>query len=514
MKKFERELKNVFQSVKLDSKDKMLEAIHSSNNSLLANIFESVTLSRFRKLKIWSKISIINFFESLRVSKLQMASFMLLFVVFANLTLPVFMTTTSADFAPNLSSNANFLVERLDSNLSSNNMNLLIGDNVVLNDFSTLSLSMIAELRAAKKSKITLSDYQVNEDIVNYSFEEARGEFWFNLISKLNQSFELNVSTPVCNISASKDSIFYLKSTETSLIVQNFKKELFLDCESLNGKRYKLNAGESFKLSLLEETNLGFNNVFLLKNIGLDKQLKESALDTILDSDSLSLYEINKLLISLKLANFIEIDDFDFYVNRLDIIKLNLKKVLYYGLKNDQEKFDESFEGLKLLILDFKNSLNSAKLDDLTKTNLYSLFLSWINTEIKNTSLLLPLDFQILLKSQLFEIVFVYFNDYVDYANLESYLALLQMNISYLKGKSDEFRFVLLKSLYLFKGFVPQDSGLAFDQILEIIASLSEENHFFYESSNLSTLSIDKDKGLNLEISNIDKDIYLETINF
>ena len=166
------------------------------------------------------------------------------------------------------------------------------------------------------------------------------------------------------------------------------------------------------------------------------------------------------------------------------------------------------------MILDFKNSLNSAKLDDLTKTNLYSLFLSWINTEIKNTSLLLPLDFQILLKSQLFEIVFVYFNDYVDYANLESYLALLQMNISYLKGKSDEFRFVLLKSLYLFKGFVPQDSGLAFDQILEIIASLSEENHFFYESSNLSTLSIDKDKGLNLEISNIDKDIYLETINF
>ena len=510
MKNFEKQLKIAIKNVKFDDKNQMLSNIYFKNQ--IKDSIQSVKLSLFKKFLILFKIKAFAFIESFKLQKLQYASFLMLVVIFANLALPVFISSTQADFAPYLQSQTDFSISRLKNKSNFRKANLLEGDKVSTTSFSNLKLSEFSDFRTSNDAFFSLDKFTHSSQFVDLQLTTLKGEYWVNFTSDFNSSLNFQLNTPICYVQSKNDSVFYLNVTNSSLYIKNFKNDLVLDCIKFNSNTYNLKAGDSFKISLFDSDVSNSNNLFILKNIDLDKQLRKSTVDSYLTSNQLSLYEINKMLISLKLSNMIEISEFDRFNNQLDIIKLMHNKVINFGLKKDINSFNKHLEKLKLEIIDFRDELNQSSLDDLSKTNLYSFFIKWITLNNDINSKVLELEYLLPLKSDLLEVLFVYYSDIIDVNIIDSYLQILDANIDVINLKYSRNKFSVLKTLYLLRNFIPNEKT---DLILEVENQI---NNFsldtFGEITTTSVLSFDKDSGINLEISSVDKNLLLDSINF
>ena len=510
MKNFEKELKIAIKNVKFDDKNQMLSNIHFKNQ--IKDSIQSVKLSLFKKFLILFKIKVNAFIESFKLQKLQYASFMMLVVIFANLALPVFISTSQADFSPFLESNSDFTVNRLKNKSVFQKANLLEGDKISTTSFSNLKLSDFSEFRTSNDSYFVFEHFHHSNEQTNFELTTLYGEYWVNFTSNFQSSLDFKINTPICDIHSLNDSVFYIKVANSALYIKNFKNNLTLDCNKFNSNTYNLKAGDSFKISLFNDQLIKSNNLFILKNIELDKQLRKSTVDKYLASRDLSLYEINKMLISLKLSNMIEVSEFDRFNNQLDIIKLVYNKVVNYGLKKDLDSFNDSLDKLKSEIIDFRDELNKSSLDDLSKTNLYSFFIKWVTNNIDINSNVLELEYLLPLKSDFLEVLFVYYSDIIDVDIINSYLQILENNIDVINLKYSKNKFTVLKTLYLLRNFIPQEKT---DLILKIESQI---NNFsldtFSKSTSTSVLSLDQDSGINLEISSVDKNLLLDSINF
>ena len=510
MKNFENELKNAFKDVKFDNKNQMLSNIYFKTQ--IKDSIQSVELSLFKKFLIFFNVKTKAFLESFRMQKLQFASFMMLVVIFANLSLPVFLNSTQADFSPLLESNSNFTINRLKNKSQLLSANLLEGDKISTISFSTLKLSEFSEFRSSNDAYFSLDKFSYGIEKIEFEITALIGEYWSNFTSNLNTELIYKINTPICNIDSGKDSVFYLSVTNKFLYVQNFKNDLNVDCSDFNSNKYILKAGDSFKISIADNVDFLSNQLFLLKNLDLDKQLRKSTVDKYLASNDLSLYEINKMLISLKLSNMIEISEFDRFMNQLDIIKLIYNKTVSYGLKDDKDSFDANLDRLKNEIIEFKEDLNNSDLDDLSKTNLYSFFIKWVTSNVDYSLNVLDLEYLLNLKSEFLEVLFVYYSEIIDLSVIENYLVMLNNNLDIINLKYPKSKFSVLKTLYLLKNFVPENKA---DLNLKIENQI---NNFtldtFSSASSTSVLSVDQDSGINLEISSVDEKIFLDSINF
>ena len=508
MNKTEQNLKNVFKSVQMKNKDKLLSSIHREN--FVSSIFNSVSLNLFKKYKILVNLWSFNFYKSLNYSRMQLASFVFLFVMLSNLTLPLFINTSQADFVPYLESSNKINIKRLSDSFDSFNSKLFVSDKVSTRDFTEVYLSELSRLRTSEYSNFNLIDFNVTDDLIKYNITMNKGEFWMNVSSNFDQLIDFKVDTPVCDIEFDKGSVFYLKISFNSLVLNNYKSVLSLDCSEYNGTVYEVLPGKSFTINFLNSSNKTFNS-FITKNLRLDKNLKISLVDKVLESNNLNSLELNKLIYSLKLNNLIELNDVEYLENKLNLLKVYLKKSLLYAIKDDSSEFDSQLENLKSQILDFRSDVYSSNLSSIDKTNLLSNFLTWINKEIADSKSLIDLEYEILLRTNLLEIVFLYFSDYVDDDLLVSYLDLLSSNKVFLKNRSDNFRFRILRNLYVFKSLEFDSSeddelfNLKLDKLIDLLTSTG--------SSSLS-FSLLKDDVINsnVSISDIDTDLLLETL--
>lgn len=510
MDKFEKNLQIVMRSVKVKSSNKMLEQIYLK--SQIASAVSEVKLGFFRKIFMLSSLKFNYFIENIRVQKMQLASFMMLVVIFANLTLPMFLGVAKADFTPYLESNSVFTLKRLKNKLNFLNSNLLADDKITTSSFATLHLSDFSQFRTSNDAYFEFNEFETSNSELNYNLTAIEGEYWSSLASDYNTSIELNISTPICNFKASNDSVFYFKIAKSYLYVQNFKNDLNVDCLNFNGSEFVLKQGNAFRIGFAGQFELTYNNLFILKNIELDKLLRKSSIDKYLNSKDLSLYEINKMLISLKLSNMIEISDFDRYSNQLDIIKLMYNKTLNYALKDDLSNFDENLGTLRQSIIDFKESLLNSNLDDLSKTNLYSYFIKWVSNNIQSNARFLPFEYLIKIQSDLLEVLFVYFADLIDTDLLIPYVNLLKDNYELINLKYSNSKFPVLKTLYLLKNFIDPNNQEINETINFLLNQFTSDNFISQSSSSVQTL--DQNSGVNTELSSIDQDLLLESINF
>ena len=510
MNNFEKDLKIALKSVKFDKKNQMLSNIYLNNQ--IKDSIQSVKLSLFKKFLILFNIKANAFMESFKLQKLQYASFMMLFVIFANLTLPVFISSTEASFSPFIESQANFTVNRLKNKSYQKYTNLFEGDKISTSSFSTLKLSEFSEFRSSNDAYFSFDSYDNNLNAIDFKLTALIGEYWANFTSNYNSSLSYLISTPICDISSQSDSVFYFKSNNKSLYIQNFKNDVTVDCSNFNSNIYNVKAGNSFKISLDNSSGDSYNNLFLLKNIELDKQLRRTTVDKFLESNDLSLYEINKMLISLKLSNMIEVSEFDRFNNQLDIIKLIYNKTVSFGLKSDLDSFESNLDKFKSEVISFRDNLNKSNLDDLSKTTLYSYFIKWVSNDFDLSMKVLDPKYLIKLESEFLEVLFVYYSDLIDVNILDSYLDMLNNNFDIINLRYPQEKFAVLKTLYLLRNFVPEQKTDLLLKIENLINNFSLES--FSRNSSTSVLTVDQDSGINLEISSVDPEIFFDSINF